>query len=61
MVPQVIESVGPRPRYDRPASPRIAKMIAKRNYAASSGSRLGMISTRMIRTERSPATFAAYT
>ena len=49
IVPSVIEPVGPRPRYDSPASPRIAKMIAKRNCAASSGSRFGRISTRMMR------------
>ena len=38
-------SDAPRPRNDRPASPRIAKITAKTNCEASSGSRFGRIST----------------
>ncbi|CPU63575.1 Uncharacterised protein [Mycobacteroides abscessus] len=59
IVPQVTDPDGPRPRYERPASLRIASSTAPRKFAVRSGRRFGRISTRMMRGAFSPATLAA--
>jgi hypothetical protein len=61
IVPSVEEWEAPRPRKDSPASLRMAEITAKTNCEASTGSRLGRISTQITRQGLSPATRAAAT